>query len=228
MAVVKQLKYVSDRCKHTVFGYIRGKEEELELNCIPPIITYLCIEFYFQGEYIAKCTNDLKITNDKKTVTKIDRDFAWDNKAYGKIWIDSTSDYIARWTFYIDHFKFGAPTWAHLFIGFVSNEQNTTFCTEVSESPLYLFRANGSHHRIENNDKYKSVNMDETFGTNDRIIITLDTINREINLRINNGFDKCVFADIVRDKNIKYKLVICMFSVGNKVTLTDFECVDYS
>ena len=108
---------------------------------IPPLINHICVIFYFPGEYIEKCTQDLVISNNNTTITKTDNDFAWNNWAVGKIWIDSTSNSISKWVIKINSFKdFSPPSWAHIFCGFVSNEQNTKtkFCSNVSDSLIFI------------------------------------------------------------------------------------------
>ena len=231
---IKLHEYINDRCKNIVFGYIKKMETKLGLyQNIPPLIIHLCVMFYFPGEYIEKCTQDLAISNNNMTITKIDKDFAWNNKAFGKIWIDSTSNSISKWVIKINSIKdFLNPSWAHIFVGIVSNDQDTnaTFCSDgndVSDSPLYLFRANGQHHCIENYNQYKEKILNEKFGTNDQILLTLNMIERKIFLKINQRKQKCIFENIVKQKGIRYKLAFSLFSVGNQITLTDFDSIHY-
>ena len=58
-------------------------------------------------------------------------------------------------------------------------------------------------------------------------MLTLNTIERKIYLKINQRKQKCIFENIIKQKGIRYKLVFCLFSVGNQITLTDFDSIHY-
>ena len=54
------------------------------------MICNLCILYYFHGEYFEKAGDDIQISNDKMTITKIRGGSGWNNTSYGKTWIDSS------------------------------------------------------------------------------------------------------------------------------------------
>ena len=102
-ACFKQLKSIKKDTRFTVFGYVRQNENKLSLYCnIPSMISYLCLSYYYHGEYFEKAGHDIQISNDKMTVTKVTQECNWDNAAYGKTWIDSSIDQIVKWKFKIN------------------------------------------------------------------------------------------------------------------------------
>ena len=99
-ACLKQVKSIKKETQFTVFGYVRQNENKMALFCnIPSMICYLCLSYYYHGEYFEKAGDDLQISNDKMTITKVSNKVNWLNTAYGKTWIDSNIDQIAEWKF---------------------------------------------------------------------------------------------------------------------------------
>ena len=104
---LKDLKYIDQRTKFIVFGYIRQYEEKLLLYInISRGVCYLCLAYYFLGEHFEKAGNQFTISDDKMTVTKKEESYVyeysnWNNTAYGKLWIDSTIPQIIKWKFKI-------------------------------------------------------------------------------------------------------------------------------
>ena len=99
----KQSKSIKKDTRFTVFGYVRQNENKLSLYCnIPSMISYLCLSYYHHGEYFEKAGDDIQISNDKMTATKVTQEYNWDNTAYGKTWIDSSVDQIVEWKFKIN------------------------------------------------------------------------------------------------------------------------------
>ena len=90
-------------------------------------------------EYLEKCTDDLAISDAKMTVTKIKKDEEWDNGAFGKLWIDSTSNSISKWIFNINHLK-DNERWTHAELSTVSIDE---VGRNEATGPCYRFGADG-------------------------------------------------------------------------------------
>ena len=61
MTTLKALKSFPKRPRQTVFGYIRENQKQLSLYNVPALIGYLCLGYYFHGEFLEKAGDDLKI-----------------------------------------------------------------------------------------------------------------------------------------------------------------------
>ena len=92
--------------KHAVFCYLHSMEKELFLVNVPTIISYLILGYLFHGEYFEKAGDDLEISNDKMSVTRITKPSpvftAFMNTAYGKTWIPGNLNQTVRWRFKLD------------------------------------------------------------------------------------------------------------------------------
>ena len=96
---MKALKLLPNNTKYTIFGYVRRMEKESFPLNIPAMITYLILKYYFHGEYFEKAGDDLEISDDKMSVTRITspgRLNRFMNTAYGKTWIDGNLNQIIR------------------------------------------------------------------------------------------------------------------------------------
>ena len=103
------LKQVPQRTQDCVFGFIRKAQKILPTNSayynIPSLVSYLCINYYFQREYFDRIEDGL-ILNESKDVVSLECDLTDfpDVLAVGKYVIDLTYDkpsthYLYRWEF---------------------------------------------------------------------------------------------------------------------------------
>ena len=53
------------------------------------IVLFICLLYCYDGEYFEKTGDDIEISQDKMTVTKIMQTNNWNNTSYGYAWIDS-------------------------------------------------------------------------------------------------------------------------------------------
>ena len=229
MAALNLLKTVADRHKSAVFGYIRQKEAQLLLRNIPSMIAYLCLQFYFHGEYFEKCSDDLEISPDKKTVTKIQNGLTWNNLAYGKVWINSISNCIAKWKFKIDYLH-RSTYWQHFVIYFLSKEHDpghSAMYVRDPERPFYVICGNGCCYSHESMDSSQPIAKLDAFTINDEIILTLNTIQKTIWMQVNGRQNQCLFVNITSNEAIKYKVGIMLFDLKYSISLIDFDCVQY-
>ena len=71
MTTLKELKKIPLKIRSAVFGYMRQTEKQLYLSTVPIMVYYLCLGYYFHGEYFEKAGNDLQISDDKMCVERI-------------------------------------------------------------------------------------------------------------------------------------------------------------
>ena len=216
---------VNNRSKTLVFGFIHQQERNLcSLFFIPPIIAHLIIQFYVFPEYFIKCSNHLKISKDHMTISKYEGDTSWSNYSFGNLWIDSHCKYIAKWKIKIDKINTNSPFWANLFIAFITNEKDAQDWMKRTKRTKYLFRGNGFHLRMNKGDKHRMSGLQtKKFEENDILIFTLDTKSGNIYLQINGKRNECIFAAIERKYKLRYRLAVALYSVGNQITLMDFQ-----
>ena len=68
---LKQLSKIDIRTKHTVHGWIRKAEQELQIGYIPNMIRSICI-IYIRDDDIFEVTSDkIKLSKHNKMITKI-------------------------------------------------------------------------------------------------------------------------------------------------------------
>ena len=206
--------------KYTVFGYIRGFEKKLSLQNIPTLINYLCLQFYFHGEYFEKIGDDLEISNDKMMV-KSKPDKCGDNEAFGKTWIKSMSNCVATWTF-----KLNAN---QISIYITSSEK----LYDRDTSCFFLDNGICAGKKLFDPQMYGFVNKMPghlsilfwtmaRFTEQDLMKLTLNTKNGTIALQRNDE-DVIVLVDnIVKGRDISYKLAVGFYNFDEYITLIDF------
>ena len=231
--ILKQLPKVNKRYKFAVFGYVRRIQKESSLN-IPVLIHYLCLNFYFHGEYFDKCGDKMAISNGLMTLTKISPHSDWDNTCYGKTWIKSNIKQIAQWIFKIDTMiKPINDEMDQIFIYFLSKDNKTNKDCGVGEDNPYFGFSNGGDQDWERID---GVNLEKeeqplqkfTFKHKDTISVVLDTKNGKITAKKQDDHEmKIIYDDIDMDQSIKYKLGVQLRNQYTSITLLNFS-IDYN
>ena len=114
----------SKQTKYCVFGYVRENEITLSLTCtIPTVISYLCLCYFTHGEYFEKAGNDVSVSDNQMTITKMHQDCNWLNTVYGKVWTKSHIPQIIKWTLKID--KIVDPSDHNIYFGIASTDTKT-------------------------------------------------------------------------------------------------------
>ena len=70
-SVFQKLNSIDNRIKHSVFGYVRSIEAQLSICNIPVLISYITLNYYYHNEYFSKYGQQVKLSNNNMTVTKI-------------------------------------------------------------------------------------------------------------------------------------------------------------
>ena len=203
MATLKQLKSINNRYKFAVIGYLREKEKEIAIINIPSMISYLCLQFYFHGEYFSIHTGNIHVSSDKMSATLKTKvsPYPW---VYGKIWIESLSNSIATWTFKINGLL--------MKMGISSSEDS-------DERPYYHFFNIG--HSFQHDCKHQP----PMFAEQDIMKLTLNTTKGTITLQKNEEDAIEMFENIQKGQDIKYKFGVALFNRDNSITLIDFDLV---
>ena len=229
MATLKRLKFVNDRYKLTVFGYIHENEKILSVSNIPSMIGYLCLLYYFHGEYFEKSSNNIEKSNDKLTITRNRGSQNWNCFAFGKVWIDSMIKCVAKWKFKINYIDDDSSYFhrAHIIIHLISKEGDFDRVGDMKYAPYYKINGNGFVLKKEISDTFTTNEMTlsvSKFRINDEIVLILDTVKGTISLKRNDEEIQCVFKNIDRNNKIRYKLAVLLYDVKYSITLTDFDC----
>ena len=227
-AQMNQLKHINDAIKYCVFGYVRSFESLLTLidgnKQIPVLISYLCLIYYYHGEFFLKCGDDIKISENKQMIIKESSICGYNNTSYGSTWIKSNDNLICKWSLFINDINDKKTTSVgNIWIAIVSKDDKiNNDCSTDNDRPNYSF-SNNIHVFLCG--KGSTVNMVK-FNKNDHIEIILNTKLKTISFkRINFDNDYVViFKDIEKHEKIKYKLAIQLYSKNDSVTINDFKC----
>ena len=216
---LSDLKKINNKHQFLVFGFIRNQQNNLSLSIIPPIISYLCLGFYYHGNYFSKYpTENIKASDDGMTITCYNESYDqgidkyYYNMAYTKIWIESMSDKIAKWKIRINKCV------ERILFRIVSVEENIGITT----SP-YGFTNRGAAYSY---GKGKFIPRDKLrFEQGDIVTIILNTKDASIATERNGDHDniKMIFTGIETGDDLKYKLAFNLYKTNDSVTMLDFE-----
>ena len=222
MTTLKRLKSIPNTSKHATFGYIREMEHQLALSNIPVMINYLCLGYYFHGEYFEKAGNDLSITNDKMSVTRITAPiYGARNRttAYGKQWVELNTQKTIKWKFKIDSFGHRNSFDATIWLGIVSKDHriNEDFGNQ-NDHPLWYQKIKRSDgNAFTGYDSWHSHYLVE--DTEYELILSGERVLFQENGHI-------ISDELSHLRNdIRYKLALCMTVKDAKFTLIDF-CIE--
>ena len=217
MATLKALQWIPPRPKDVTFGYVRQMQAEL---AIPPIISYLILCYYCYVEYFEKAGDDLEISNNKCSITRITTPISNKaanlNTAYGKRWIKGDLNKIAKWSFIIENYGTCKSLLdvASIYIGIVSidNRCNADFGKGGGALKYFHFTSQysawGDLHLIPMK----------------KFDILFDTINWKLIIQMNNMIvDEKAITSPNHHHGTKYKLALSMTRKDASLTLVDFD-----
>ena len=212
--------------KSLVNGYIRDQQNKLLLGQnIPSVIMYICILYYYDGEYFTQSNEDLSISKDKRTVTKIKNNLyrPWKNRAIGNIWVGSMSNKIVKWKFIINRTTGGLNT---IFVALISVDthlDNEFFAYPILDAPIYSI-GNGYTVCAYDGRHANQVDIGPLFVVGYQFSIILNTKDSTICYEFDDDITtrKCIFADIVRAESVRYKIAVCLKSLNASMSLIEF------
>ena len=226
-ALLKRLKSIDPKIKLTVFGYVRQNECKLKLfSIVSSMISYLCLAYFHLAEYFEKAGDDIEISEDEMTITKIVSKSYPKNKSntsYGKLWIDSNVAQIVEWKFKINV----ANDNMSILIALVSKDNRLNGdTTDSKDAPNYSFYGRGGLF-IKDTGAKSGRNRDRNmyrFGKSDEISMTLDTKFGKLYFKKNGGDKLLLVKNMNMNTGIRYKMAVSMRYKKDSIFLIDFKC----
>ena len=195
-------KNADERSKCIIFGYFR-KHELLFNISIPPIIHYFSMAYYYNPDYFTRARDDcILISDDKLTVTNIQRSPWGAHSIYLNKWIESTSNCIAVWKFAINKIT------AKYCVAFMIVSQ------ELDDLEFGAKSDNFMHEMYDFRDGFKE---------GDEVTIKLDLKQCIISIQVNNKDEDTKPGLVNISQNIKYKMVAKVSKLNSSITLQDFS-----
>ena len=227
---LKQMRNIECVYKLVTFGYVRSLEKTMSKWTIPMAIFYKVFCFVFIRDYFSTHCNDLKLSDDNMTVTKLRQpsyfknfNDLWNNNAYMDIWFKSNGDEIITWKFQIKEMKWDGSDEIHFIIVSKDNCLNKT-AINILFAPNYGI-SNGGLITKNGKGKINPYSGAAYHVKGDEISIRLDTNQGKIKWsRFGKNEYENMITDIEQSDYIKYKLAISLGSVKNSITLIDFSC----
>ena len=232
MSLLKH-KNCPDHYKFVVFGYVRENTTQI-IHTIPSILSYLCLAYYFHGEYFEKCGNLLKISQDRLTVRK-HKIGNTKNGVFGKTWIESQWKYIAKWHLKINYchklhpHTYDATTILLLSSDFVqiATDKLNRLGIGIPHFQLtcdgYITNALWSKLDSPHSLFYKDKRL--KYQTDDVVKLTLNIVEMSLTVQINDK-EEVKFDDISKGIGQGWKIGIVLLNYNDSVTLQAFECID--
>ena len=221
MSLYKQISQIDKRTKSTVNGLVREMEKELKLNHIPNMINSMCILFFRDDEIFDIIGRDVKVSENKKIITKLQGH--WQNNTYGIMEIPSMSNIIYTWTLKIHHLELNS---GHIMIGISSVQSPSTYFEIESNGIHYVYHGEGKIYYVGYSPKW--VNDDWcSYGDgcveNDIFSVELDLKSKQIKFFINGEDQGVAYTNIDKDDNVKYRLMVSMAGKDDCVEILNFS-----
>lgn len=253
-SILKKIKNVNQYQKFIVFKYIKLIESTIILyNNIPETIKYLCLLYFHQHEIFTKHGLDIKVHNNKMTISKIKNNNNWNNTSYGNIWIDSSINQIIEWKFLINKLNYNEEK--GILIGIVTSDKQLNTNTFVKNNnkykPNYAFSDDGCRlslilndnrplYSIKTENKQPKITISSYkafigkdfnkkpqnkfwFYENDTIKIKLNTKTKQMYFKRNNENTLLIIENIYTHTKIKYKIAMTLFEKFTQISLIDFQ-----
>ena len=212
MSFQKLLKLVDDRSKNSVFGYIRQSRDDAEQMAIPMMIQYCCLKYYFINEYFKKCGDNLRISNNPKIVTSIEKTWTFEKHfATGNIVIDPANESITKyvWTIrvlelvYLGDIYFGIKP------------------LDDSYNDSCMYRLELSEGRIKIGFHGCNVGFGNNCAKNDILIMSFNVKNETLVFHHNAKNLGNIPYEI--DMERKYRMIVNLYGDGSSVELVRYQ-----
>ena len=216
----KTLNKIDERTKHSVYGWMREAERELNLCNIPMLVKSICI-LYFRDDEMFEVIGDGTMTDKtNKRITKINQ-HDWENASYGYVKIPSMNQCIYQWDMKINYVSNNYD----LTIGISSKSRsNEDIATERDGSHTYAYIGDGE----KVSSSFVSTNWTK-YGTklkdNDKLTMHLNLKNGQLTYFINDLNQGIAFNNISQGKDITYRLAITLYGTGASVQILNFKTV---
>lgn len=204
----KQLAKIDNRTKFAVHGWIRQQEKFLKMN-VPSTITEICILYYRSDEIVSIIGDKAKLSENKKTITAID-DSWWHENNFGINEVPSNVGGVYEWKLKIisDAGQTGIQ------FGITSMVETHE---RIWQGSYYLF-CNGFKRNTHQWELGEAL-----FKEGQQVSLFLDLNKAEIKMSVDGGDVIVVFKNVKKSNDIKYRLVISMYSKGNAIEIVSFS-----
>ena len=223
MALARLLKFVDQRSKDTVNGYLRELQNMVDRDySTPPQVEYCCLAYYLREEYFTKCGDAMRINEEKDTATNTDSVM---QTVYGNILIDLKNDKILEYKWEIELLECQGQ---YAYIGLDSSDKqclNTNFAIPVENKHVfYGFATDGFFAWQQDYGKGSSGIFGEmNFCDSKKETITMVLNVKDASLRYHrNGEDLGVVVPSIR-LDLKYHFAVMIRTNGQSVKLVKFQ-----
>eukprot|EP01084_Bolivina_argentea_P008730 16335_1 len=212
--------YVDGKSHLIVFGFIRQFEHLL----IPPAIFNMCLKYYYYGLYFDKCSKHIKISGECNETVTVNKGKSNINckylgaSVYGQIWFDSMCEKIIICKFQVNQ----SVEECDMVIGITSSIATFGDYFSILDANWYAYLNAG----------YKMCNPSEIrpygqmFLTNDTVTMILNLSTSTLSFEINDKPQGIAFDNIVKGKDIKYKIAVSAWNNSDSVSIIDFKIKD--
>ena len=226
---VEFLTKIDKRTKYSVYGWIRNQEQSLRLTNVPSIVGAICILFYRDDEIFDTVSdNGIKLSNNKKAIVKSGD--IMQNNSYGTIVIKSAYDLVYRWDLRIH-------SGSRVTIGIVSQQAAVDghfYNNRDYHGVHYLFQSVRSFSIKKQNDyryqwpkSYVWEAYGDGFGQKDDVVsLCLDLCKAQIKLIINGKDQGVAFHNVIKSKDIEYRLVVSLVNDGDHIEILNYICTN--
>lgn len=216
MMSLKILSKIHNKTKLSVYGWIRKEEKTLKIPNIPSLVSAICILYYREDEIFNiisdKC---IKLSGNKKTITKTDYDLSLANNNYGIVKIRSKgNNTIYTWKLKM-HFVVKCYYNA---VGIASKISPNQQMEHINDAVHYMVHGDAKR----SSDDQCSKNYGKTWKNGDELSMTLDMGQSEMRLSINGEDQGIAFTNIKKSKDIEYRLFISLYSIKDCVEILEF------
>ena len=221
MAFLKKLSKIDDKTKYGVYGWIRKAEQELQLRHIPLMISSICILYYHEDDMFDIVSKHIKLSNDRKVITKLSGMVGADNTNYGTIAVSSNTNNIHRWDFKIREMA------GNMLIGITDStamEPNTSI---VHNTGKKCYRDNSYALWINSGVVYngtKGWDMSDSYGVANlkKISIILNLQTSILSYLYNDRVKIKKIQNIQKRDGIKLKMFVILRSKDDCIELVNF------
>ena len=222
-----ELRKVDERSQLVVFGYIRNVEIEFDSNSsnpIPPLISYICLMYFYVIEYFEFIGNHIKLSENKSTISKTDN--GWTSTSYGSVITPSTDPLTAKW-----FIKLINPKNANIIIGIQSSniDINQPFTWNRTGDMYYgFYLATGTKHQNKSDYRIRSciyVKTTQLYKKDDIIIMELNMDQRYIRFYHNDQDLGIAFRDIEQNQDLDYRLCVALYGKDVVIKINKIDII---
>ena len=217
MALIrKDLDEMDEDCKSLVNGCIRKWTESFDL-LVPDLVIHTILSFYYYVLF-GDCSENLELSKsgwNEVTITNSGDDNAWTNSAYSKQWIPwlkCKGIPMIKWKI-TNNASNGC-----LQVGIITNQHHQNTGADIDGEGSYIYCFNGE--LWENGEEHGTApSLEEGHSA----ILTLDLRRSQINIGMlvdDTITNEETYFDIDTGEDMKYKLAIGIFYVGDSMTVS--------